>query len=353
MLAVYEKKTFWLVNFCTTFLSTLSAIIISINYLLFFAILKILPILNNYDNFSPYFTDLGIIGFGFFTRFGFTDLNLYFFIKFFMSKYLYNLNICDLSNITLTSLNNYLNYPIFIFFGMFFFLTTIFSLLSLSFTGLYGTFVLNLISLTILWLSLLPYVEDIFSKNLYYHVTFGKWMYLTHTYKVSFSFLIDTVSLSFSFLTLTIALFVYIYTFSYFRYEPLVDRLVLFLNAFIISMVFLVSSGNFINLFLGWELIGLTSFFLINFWSTRVGTLKAAFKAYSFNKTSDLFLFVVIVLIFNTTFNLDICTFINTIHLYENYSILILNYHFNYLELISVLFLVCAFIKSAQFGAHI
>ena len=42
-------------------------------------------------------------------------------------------------------------------------------------------------------------------------------------------------------------------------------RLVLFLNSFIISMVFLVSSGNFIILFLGWEMIGLTSFFLINF----------------------------------------------------------------------------------------
>jgi NADH:ubiquinone oxidoreductase subunit 5 (subunit L)/multisubunit Na+/H+ antiporter MnhA subunit len=76
-------------------------------------------------------------------------------------------------------------------------------------------------------------------------------MYLTINYKVSFDFLIDITSISFSFLTLTIAQFVYIYTFSYFRYEPLVDRLVLFLNMFIISMVFLVSAGNLINLFLG------------------------------------------------------------------------------------------------------
>jgi multicomponent Na+:H+ antiporter subunit A len=76
-------------------------------------------------------------------------------------------------------------------------------------------------------------------------------MYLGYNYRVSFDFLIDNISLSFSFLTLTIAVFVYIYTFSYFRYEPLVDRLVLFLNSFIISMVFLVSSGNFIMMFLG------------------------------------------------------------------------------------------------------
>lgn len=105
-------------------------------------------------------------------------------------------------------------------------------------------------------------------------------MYLASGYRVSFDIYIDLVSISFSFLTLTIGVFVYIYTFSYFRYEPLVERLLLFLNLFMISMILLVSSGNFIVMFLGWELIGLTSFFLINFWSTRVGTLKAAFKAF-------------------------------------------------------------------------
>jgi NADH:ubiquinone oxidoreductase subunit 5 (subunit L)/multisubunit Na+/H+ antiporter MnhA subunit len=124
-------------------------------------------------------------------------------------------------------------------------------LIVLSYLGLYGTFILNLISLTLLWLSVIPYAISIFSDNVYYYISFGKWMYLTINYKVSFDFLIDVTSISFSFLTLTIAQFVYIYTFSYFRYEPLVDRLVLFLNMFIISMVFLVSSGNLINLFLG------------------------------------------------------------------------------------------------------
>ena len=66
-------------------------------------------------------------------------------------------------------------------------------------------------------------------------------------------------------LTTTIGLFVYMYAFSYFRYEPLVDRFLLFLCSFILSMLLLVSAGNIIILFLGWELIGLTSFFLINF----------------------------------------------------------------------------------------
>jgi len=112
---------------------------------------------------------------------------------------------------------------------------------------------------------MIPYVKHILANNVYYYVSFGKWMYLAADYRVSFDFLIDTIAISFSFLTITIAIFVYIYTFSYFRYEPLVERLVLFLNSFIISMAFLVSCGNFIILFLGWEMIGLTSFLLINF----------------------------------------------------------------------------------------
>lgn len=76
-------------------------------------------------------------------------------------------------------------------------------------------------------------------------------MYLSSGYRISFDLLIDIVSISFSFLTLSIGVFVYIYTFSYFRYEPLVERLLLFLNAFMISMILLVSSGNFIVMFLG------------------------------------------------------------------------------------------------------
>ena len=247
---------------------------------------------------------------------------------------------------------NYINYPIFFYFALFFLLTSFLSLLSLSYLGLYGVFVLNLVSLALLWLSIIPYIFYIFKHNVFYYINLGKWMYLNTNYKINFDFFIDSVSLSFSFLTISIAVFVYIYTFSYFRYEPLTDRLVLFLNSFIISMVFLVSSGNLVMLFLGWEMIGLTSFFLINFWSSKVGTLKSAFKAFSFNKTSDLFLFFSIILIYNLTYTLDIPTFISQVHIYENF---VINFfvEINYLELVSLFLLGSAFIKSAQFGAHI
>jgi NADH:ubiquinone oxidoreductase subunit 5 (subunit L)/multisubunit Na+/H+ antiporter MnhA subunit len=81
--------------------------------------------------------------------------------------------------------------------------------------------------------------------------------------------------------------------------------------------------------------------------------LKSAFKAFSFNKASDLFLFFAIILIFNLTYTLDIATFVSQIHLYENFLVTFFIYKVNYLELISIFLLGSAFIKSAQFGAHI
>lgn len=244
-------------------------------------------------------------------------------------------------------------YRFFFWFGSFFLLTIGISFLFISYLGLYGVFFLNLISLGLFWLSLLPYIKPIMIDQIVYNIFVGKWFYLNYNTKVNFNFLIDPVSFSFILLTTTIGFFVYIYAFSYFRYEPLVDRFLLFLCSFIISMIFLVSSGNLIMMFLGWELIGLTSFFLINFWVTRVGTLKAAFKAFSFNKISDFFMLMFIIVIYNFLYDFDIQSINNQIHLYYNFKINLLNVNINLIELLSFIILSAAFIKSAQLGPHV
>jgi NADH:ubiquinone oxidoreductase subunit 5 (subunit L)/multisubunit Na+/H+ antiporter MnhA subunit len=171
------------------------------------------------------------------------------------------------------------------------------------------------------------------------------WFFLNHGVCIEFELLIDSLPYSFMLLTTTIGLFVYAYAFSYFRYEPLVDRFLLFLCSFILSMLLLVSSGNLIVLFLGWELIGLTSFFLINFWVTRIGTLKAAFKAFSFNKVSDYFMLVLLFVIYDLLYDLDIVSINSQIHLFHNYSVKIIRYDINLLEVVSFCILGAAFNK--------
>ena len=246
-----------------------------------------------------------------------------------------------------------LELPLFIYFFLLFLFTVISSFVFLPYLGLYGVFFLNLISLSFFWISLIFYINKIFIHQYTYNIFLFKWFFINYSCKININLLIDSVSFSFFFLTTTIGLYVYAYAFCYFRYEPLVERFLLFICSFIISMLLLVSSGNLIMLFLGWELIGLTSFFLINFWVTKISTLKSAFKAFSFNKLSDFFLLMAILLIYNITYEIDILSINNQIIFFLNFKVKILNININVLELVCFLLISCSFIKSAQIGPHI
>jgi NADH:ubiquinone oxidoreductase subunit 5 (subunit L)/multisubunit Na+/H+ antiporter MnhA subunit len=117
--------------------------------------------------------------------------------------------------------------------------------------GLNGLYKLNIITLFLFWVSLLLYIKYIFIDQKVYILNIGSWVFLNLNIRIDYYFLIDTISFSFILLTTSIALFVFIYAFAYFKYEPLVDRFLLFILSFVISMIFLVSSGNTIMLFLG------------------------------------------------------------------------------------------------------
>lgn len=227
------------------------------------------------------------------------------------------------------------NAPLFIYFGLLFVSSTLLSLLLLSFLGLYGVFFLNLITILMFWVSTILYMGDFFLENYFYKINFGKWFTILFNYNVYFELYIDSISYSFMLLTITIATFVYIYIFSYFRNDANVERLTIFINMFVISMIVLVTSGNFFVMFLGWELIGLTSFFLINFWSTRISTLKSAFKAYVFNKFSDVCILIGVLLSFILIQDVNLMVFNTQISLYNNYYITLFNYDISLIEMIS------------------
>lgn len=98
---------------------------------------------------------------------------------------------------------------------------------------------------------------------------------------------IDGLAYSFGLLTATIGAFVCVYAFAYMRFERNILTFILYLQMFKLSMILLVWAGSWVVLILGWELIGLTSFLLINYWTSKITTLRSAFKAFSFNKVSD------------------------------------------------------------------
>lgn len=116
-------------------------------------------------------------------------------------------------------------------------------------------------------------------------------------------------------------------------------------------MTLLVLSGSWFTLLLGWELIGITSFLLINYWTSKIGTLKSAFKAFVFNKVSDacLILAVCISLSAGLPYLNPSLAFANSL---AGASLSFGGITFSYASVFLAAIVIAAFCKSAQFGFH-
>ena len=112
-------------------------------------------------------------------------------------------------------------------------------------------------------------------------------------------------SLHFDFLTSTMLLVVYsistlvhLYSIEYMKGDPHLQRFFGYLSFFTFFMVVLITSGNLLQLFVGWEGVGLCSFLLISFWFTRTQALTSALKAFYINRVGDFFFILGLALLF-------------------------------------------------------
>ena len=126
-----------------------------------------------------------------------------------------------------------------------------------------------------------------------------------------------------------------------------------YLGLFTFFMLLLVSSSNLVQLFLGWEGVGLTSYLLIGFWNHKNVANEAALKAFIVNRVGD---FGILVGLFTTfmvfgTLNInEIIVLVNS-HFDSYFNFLGIQIHS--LTLISILFFIGCMGKSAQFGLHV
>ena len=97
------------------------------------------------------------------------------------------------------------------------------------------------------------------------YVDFSSLTLFTNILDFNISFALTPISFAFSFLVLIIGFCTNIYILNYFKGEADESGFIFWINSFVISMLILILANNFFTLFLGWELIGFTSFFLINF----------------------------------------------------------------------------------------
>jgi NADH-ubiquinone oxidoreductase chain 5 len=117
-------------------------------------------------------------------------------------------------------------------------------------------------------------------------------------------------------------------------------------------MLILVTADNFIQMFVGWEGVGLCSYLLINFWFTRIQANKAAIKAMFMNRIGDFGLALGIFCIFVTFGAVDYSTVFALAPYYINDTINFLNIDFGLLDLVGILLFIGAVGKSAQLGLH-
>jgi NADH-quinone oxidoreductase subunit L len=101
-------------------------------------------------------------------------------------------------------------------------------------------------------------------------------------------FLIDKLSATMMLVVTFVSLMVHVYTIGYMADDPGYQRFFSYISLFTFSMLMLVMSNNFLQLFFGWEAVGLVSYLLIGFWYTRPTAIYANLKAFMVNRVGDL-----------------------------------------------------------------
>ena len=106
-------------------------------------------------------------------------------------------------------------------------------------------------------------------------------------YKFEVGFLIDSLTATMMIVVTFVSLMVHIYTIGYMQEDPGYNRFFSYISLFTFSMLMLVMSNNFMQLFFGWEAVGLVSYLLIGFWYTRPTAIFANMKAFLVNRVGD------------------------------------------------------------------
>lgn len=171
------------------------------------------------------------------------------------------------------------------------------------------------------------------------YIELGRWIE-SDLLITNFGLQFDMVTAVMLIVVLTISGLVHVYSISYMREDPHLPRFMSYLSLFTFFMLVLVTSNNYVQLFIGWEGVGICSYLLINFWFTRIQANKAAIKAMLINRIGDIGLMLAIILIWKEFGAVDYCSLFSALSSSSACT------------WICVLLTIGAVGKSAQLGLH-
>ena len=169
---------------------------------------------------------------------------------------------------------------------------------------------------------------------------------------VNWSIKIDSLSSVMITVVCLVSSLVHIYSVGYMSNDPHKTRFMAYLSLFTFSMLILVTSDNFLQLFFGWEGVGLCSYFLIGFWFKKDTANAAAIKAFLVNRVGDFAFAVGIFLIFYLFDTVNYNEVFLLIPEFTNKKIIFLGFNLKAIDLICILLFIGAMGKSAQFLLH-
>ena len=167
-------------------------------------------------------------------------------------------------------------------------------------------------------------------------------------------FLIDSLSATMMVVVTSVSLAVHVYTIGYMRDDPGYQRFFSYISLFTFAMLMLVMSNNFLQLFFGWEAVGLVSYLLIGFWYTRPTAIIANLKAFLVNRVGDFGFILGIGLLLSATGSLDYsATFLAAPELAGKTITLLPEQEWPLLAVACICLFIGAMGKSAQFPLHV
>ncbi len=187
-----------------------------------------------------------------------------------------------------------------------------------------------------------------FNGNLYQWTALGDSMAPWHI-----GFLIDKLTVTMMLVVTSVSLMVHIYTIGYMADDDGYQRFFSYISMFTFSMLMLVMSNNFLQLFFGWEAVGLVSYLLIGFWFKRPTAIYANLKAFLVNRVGDFGFLLGIGLILYAFGTLDYATVFNRAAQYAGETAPIPGAHWNLITAICIGLFIGAMGKSAQFPLHV
>jgi len=161
----------------------------------------------------------------------------------------------------------------------------------------------------------------------------------TKTPDITIGFTLDGLSGVMLLLVTGLSLIIQLFSTSYMEQDEKYSNYFVYFNFFVFSMLLLVMSSNFLVMFFGWELVGLSSYLLISFWSQKPAAAKAGNKAFVINRIGDF------------GFLIGLMIILNTFNTFDFYAVIqgTTNVSENTITTISLFLLLGAFGKSAQF----